>query len=235
VRSVSVDHERLMRESTDRVESALRSNNSIEQLVASRLLESPAIFRIWENEHSGLMREVANTGFRRTQAALLKKATFRLIHRKALFEYLRDQRVRGSARQRIVLTFHPTQDYTRSVIAEHEVYLRKACSFLCTSHVGANVVRDPSFFDPMRHYQALYAEYFQLFCRTHVDPAAADTDPQSELLPLLKYQLEECRKAIMHPQPEQEWLRREAELREPTGDTVRLLRPGSFTRRIPKQ
>jgi len=226
----SVNHERLMRESTDRVESALCSDSPIEQLVASRLLENPAIFRIWESEHSGLMREVANTGFRRTQAALLKKATFRLIHRKALFEYLRDQRVRGSARQRIVLSFHPTQDYTRSVIAEHEVYLRKACSFLCTSHVGANVVHDPGFFDPMRHYQALYAEYFQIFCRTHFGPDSADSEPQSELLPLLKYQLEECRKAIMHPQPEKEWLRREAELREPTGDTVRLPRLGSLKR-----
>jgi hypothetical protein len=229
---ISVDHQRLMRESTDRVESALRGDDPIEQLVVSRLLESPAMFRIWESEHSGLMKEVANTGAPRTQAALLKKATFQLLHRKAFFEYLRDQRIRGSARRRIVLTFHPTQDYTRSVIAEHEVYLRKACSFLCTSHVGANVVRDPSFFDPMRHYQALYAEYFQLFCRTHFGPTFADTDPQSELLPLLKYQLEECRKAIMHPQPEKEWLRREAELREPTGDTARLPRLGSFKREI---
>src|SRR5271170_7801074 len=222
MRRISVDHERLMRESTDRVESALRSDNPIEQLVASRLLESPATFRIWESEHSGLMRNVANTGFRRTQAALLKKATFRLIHRKALFEYLRDHRVRGSARQRIVLTFHPTQDYARSVIAEHEVYVRKACSFLCTSHVGANVVHDPGFFDPMRHYQALYAEYFQIFCRAHFGPASIEIEPLGALLPLLKFQLEEWRNALMNPQPEKEWLRREAELREPTGDTVRL-------------
>jgi hypothetical protein len=220
-----------MRESTDRVESALHSDNPIEQLVVSRLLESPAMFRVWESEHSGLMREVANTGFSRTQAAVLKKATFRLIHRKALFEYLRDQRVRGSARQRIVLTFHPTRDYTRSVIAEHEVYLRKACSFLCTSHVGANVVHDPSFIDPMKHYQALYAEYFQIFCRASFRAASAEIEPQSELLPLLKYQLEECRKAIMNPQPDNQWLKRETELREPTGDTVRLPRLGAFKRK----
>ncbi|MGC2257661.1 MAG: hypothetical protein WA594_05115 [Candidatus Sulfotelmatobacter sp.] len=231
MRSTSLDHQRLMRESTDRVGIALRGDNPIEQLVVSRLLESPAMFRIWESEHSGLMREVANTGFSRTQAALLKKATFRLIHRKALFEYLRDQRVRGSARQRIVLTFHPTRDYTRSVIAEHEVYLRKACSFLCTSHVGANVVHDPGFFDPMRHYQALYAEYFQIFCRTQFSPSSADAEPQRELLPLLKYQLEECRNAIMREQPADKWLRREAELREPTGDTARLPRLDGFRRK----
>jgi hypothetical protein len=82
----------------------------------------------------------------------------------------------------------------------------------------------------MRHYQALYAEYFQIFCRTHFAPASTDTELQNELLPLLKHQLEECRKAIMHSQPQKEWLRREAELREPTGDTVRLPRPGRLKR-----
>ncbi len=227
----SVDHQRLMRESTDRVQRALYSDNPNEQLVASRLLESPAAFRTWESEHSGLMREVANPSFRRTQAALLKKATFRLIHRKALFEYLRDNRVRGSARRRIIVSFHPTQDYTQSVITEHGLYLRKACSFLCTSHVGGNVVRDPGFFDPMRRYQALYAEYFQIFCSTHFGTESVDSEPQGELLPLLKHQLEECRMAIMNPQRETERLMREAELREPTGDTVRLPRLGGLQRK----
>jgi hypothetical protein len=227
----AVNHERLMRESTDRVQSALYSDNPNEQLVASRLLQSPAVFRTWESEHSGLMREVANPGFSRTQAALLKKATFRLIHRKALFEYLRDERIRGSVRRRIIVSFHPTQGYTQSVIAEHGLYLRKACSFLCTSHVGGNVVRDPCFFDPMSRYQALYAEYFQIFCNTHFGTDSADTEPQGALLPLLKYQLEECRIAIMNPRPETEWLMREAEMRQPTGDTVRLPRLGGFQRK----
>jgi hypothetical protein len=224
----SVDHKRLMRESTDRVHSALYSENPNEQLVASRLLESPAAFRAWENEHSVLMREVANPSFRRTQAALLKKATFRLIHRKALFEYLRDVRIRGAERRRIIVSFHPAQDYTRSVIAEHGLYLRKACSFLCTSHVGGNVVGDSGFFDPMRRYQELYAEYFQIFCSTHFGRDSTDIGPQAELLPLLKYQLEECRMAIMNPRPETEWLMREVELRHPTGDTVRLPQLGGF-------
>ncbi len=55
--------------------------------------------------------------------------------------------------------------------------------------------------------------------------------PQTELLPLLKHQLEECRLAIMNPRPETEWLMREAELRQPTGDTVRLPRLGGFQRK----
>jgi hypothetical protein len=231
VHRTSVDHERLMRESTDRVHSALYSTNPNEQLIASRLLESPSAFSTWEGEHSGLMREVANPSLRRTQAALLKKATFRLIHRKALFEYLRDERIRGSVRRRIIVSFHPAQDYTRSLIAEHGLYLRKACSFLCASHVGGNVVRDPGFFDPMRCYQELYAEYFQIFCSTHFGADSADTEAQRELLPLLKHQLEECRMAIMNPRPETEWPMRKAELHQASGDTVRLSRLGDFQRK----
>jgi hypothetical protein len=227
----AVTHERLMRESTDRVQSALYSADPNEQLVASRLMENPSAFGTWESEHSGLMLEVANPSFRRTQAALLKKATFRLIHRKALFEYLRDAQIRGNVRRRIIVHFHPAQDYSRAVIAEHGLYLRKACSFLCTSHVGGNVVRDPGFFDPMRCYQKLYAEYFQIFCRTNFGTDSDDTEPQEELLPLLKHQLEECRTAIMNPQPQTEWLMREAELRQPTGDTARLPRLGGFQRK----
>ena len=227
----SVDYKRLMRESTDRVHSALYSANPNEQLVARRLLENPSAFRAWEGEHSELMLEVANPSFGRTQATLLKKATFRLIHRKALFEYLRDARIRGSVRRRILVHFHPAQDYTRSIVAEHGLYLRKACSFLCTSHVGCNVVHDPGFLDPMRYYQELYAEYFQLFCSTHFGTDSADTEPQGELLPLLKHQLEQYRMAIMYPRPETEWLMREGELRQPTGDTIRLPRPGGFQRR----
>src|SRR3984885_1574050 len=211
-----------MRESTDRVQCALYSANPNEQLVASRLLESASAFQTWESEHSGLMLEVANPSFRRTQAALLKKASFRLIHRKALFEYLRDERIRGSVRQRIILSFHPAQDYTRSVIAEHGLYLRKACSFLCTSHVGGNVVRDPGFFHPMRRYQELYAAYFQIFCSTHFGTDSLEPEPQGELLPLLKHQLEECRKAVINPRPKTEWLVREDEFRQPPGQTGRL-------------
>src|SRR5271168_3045383 len=114
MRRNSVDHKSLMRESTERVHTALYSDIPNEQLVASRLMESPSAFQTWESEHSGLMREVANPSIRRTQAALLKKATFRLIHRKALFEFLRDARIRGSVRRRIIVSFHPAQDYTRS-------------------------------------------------------------------------------------------------------------------------
>jgi hypothetical protein len=221
VHPIAVNHQRLMRESTDRVQSALYGDDPNEQLIASRLLQNPATFRTWEDEHSGLMREVANYGFRRTQAALLKKATLRLIHRKALFEYLRDGKIRGSMRQRIIGYFHPAQDYSRSVVVEHGVYLRKAGSFLCTSHVGGHVVHDPGFLDPMRRYEELYAEYFDVFCCTHFSNDTDNAELYNGLMALLKRQLEECRLAIMNPRPAIGWVMREPGSRATTSDTLR--------------
>jgi len=55
----AISHARLMRESTARVESALRSDDDKEHLVAHRILESPHTWQLWECEHSGLMRQVA--------------------------------------------------------------------------------------------------------------------------------------------------------------------------------
>jgi hypothetical protein len=143
------------------------------------------------------MRQVAHHALRRTQAAVLKKSALRLIHRKAPFEYLRNSAARGEVRRRIIAAFHPTQSYTHAVVAEHGLYLRKACSFLCTSHVGSDVVHDAAFLDPMQRYEALYAEYFALYCSAHFAADPTESSLNTVLLPLLKYQVEECRKAIM--------------------------------------
>ncbi len=59
----AISHSRLMRESTDRIESALHSDDSKEKLVAHRLSENPATWQLWENEHSGLMRKLPNSAF----------------------------------------------------------------------------------------------------------------------------------------------------------------------------
>lgn len=213
---------RLMQESTDRIEIALHSENSTERLIATRVLENPSTWRQWEDEHSGLMRQVAVNGFWRMQAAILKKASLRLIQRKALFEYLRAREVRGTTRRRIFAYFHPTTGYTHAVVAEHALYLRKACSFLCTSHVGTEVVHDVGFLDPMHEYEALHTEYFQLFCDTYFGTNESESAPQTALLPLLKLELDECRKIIMNPGEHLERQLRDAEARRPAGDTMRL-------------
>jgi hypothetical protein len=216
----AISHARLMRESTERVEAALTSDDLTEQLIARRVLESPAIWQVWEREHSGLMHQVSHSNFRH-QVEGLKQTTFRLLHSKALFQYLRHNGVRGGQREQIIAHFRPGRSYEAAMIAEHGAYLRKACSFLCTSHLGSEVVRDPAFLDPMQRYEELYNEYFHLYCNGLVG-TTEESQSQRALLPLLKQELHAYRVAILDPRAAQPFLRREAELRRPTGDTQRL-------------
>ena len=217
----AISHLRLMRESTDRIETALRSDDDNERMVALRLAESTKSWQLWEDEHSGLMRQIADYGVLRTQAAALKQTALRLIHGKALFEYLRRNDVRGARLSRILAHFYPTRAYQHAVIAEHGGFVRKTCSFLCTSHVGAGLVRDPAFLDPMQHYESLYGEYFDRYCAT-LFPDGEVSAGDGSLLPLLKHQLNEWRWIILNPRQSQPRVKREQEMRRPTGDTQRL-------------
>ena len=220
----AISHSRLMRESTDRIETALHSDDSYEHLVARRLAESSKTWELWENEHSGLMRQVADYGVLRVQAAALRHTAVRLIHGKALFEYLRRNEVRGGDRTRIMHHFYPTRGYHYAIIAEHGAFIRKACSYLCTRHVGSDLVRDDAFLDPMQHYETLYSEYFDLYCSTLDSEEGAISASERALLPLLKHQLNEWRWIILHPRESIPRVNRERELRRPTGDTQRLPR-----------
>ena len=216
----ALSHERLMRKSTERVRAALDSADTGEQLIARRVFENPDAWGLWEREHSNLMRRVADSPAR-AQVEALKHTNFRLLHGKALFQYLKRCAVRGAQRHRVLAHFRPGRSYEAALISEHAAFTRKACSFLCTSHLGSEVVRDPAFLDPMTTYEELYAEYFELYCATLVAPSE-ETEARLALLPLLKHQLHEYRLAILDPRAAQPFLRREADLRRSTGDTQRL-------------
>jgi hypothetical protein len=211
----------LMRESTDRVESALRGEDAVEQMVAMRVVETPDAFHRWENEHAQLMRSVADYSALRNQLSALKQTTISLIHGKALFEHLKKKEVRGEDRNRLIHHFYPNRGYTFAMVAAHGAYVRKTCSFLCTHHVGAEVVRDPEFLDPLQHYEELYAEYFDLYCRLNL-PGGVDSLSEKALLPLLKHQLSEWRWAILNPREATPLIRRESRLRQATGETQKM-------------
>jgi hypothetical protein len=211
-----------MRESTDRIESALRGDDDKERQVAFRLAENSATWQRWESEHSSLMHLVADSSVLRTQAAALRQTAVRLIHGKALFDYLRRNQVRGLERARMLNHFYPARGYQYALIAEHGTYVRKACSYICATHVGTGVVHDPAFLDPMQHYENLYAEYFDLYCTTLFPSDGIQSASERSLLPLLKHQLNEWRWIVLNPREGLSRVKRERELRRATGDTQRL-------------
>jgi hypothetical protein len=222
VQRSAFSYARLMRESTASVERALRGEDPKEHVVAQRVLATPGSWHAWELEHSGLMRQVADFVALRNQSVALRHASLRLIHGKALFEYLKKHKLRRGARAKILQHFHRTLHYEHAVVAEHAIYVRKACSFLCAGHLGIELVRDPAFLDPMQQYENLFTEYFELYCSTLIPTAGEQPESEPALLPLLKHQLGEWRWVILNPKQSMPHLQRESELRRPAGDTQKL-------------
>jgi hypothetical protein len=208
---------RLMWASEQRLLQASQSEDSREAMVADRVLSNPSTQRLWHSAHSGYMHDVADHRRPGRQVTALRSVSMRLIHRKALFEYLRDDAVRGSGRRKIVALFHGSRPYIEALVAEHRTFILCACSQLCTTHIGSTLIADPEFDEDLRHYEALYLEYLRLFCAVRaLEPG--QPQPAHELLPYLKFKVNEARQAILD-------MRRIADrpnAADHIGDTVRL-------------
>jgi len=221
-------HARLMEESEIRLAAAAREGAPEEMLVASRIMDHPSAYRTWEAEHDRLLRGVSSHTRFASQMGALRSAAFTLIHRKALFEYIRECGVCGTKRHRLFALFYGgARDYANSVIAEHANFVRCSSSHICADHLAAQLMRDAAFQEPMQLYEEWYADYFRVFC----DVALAETAeeklvlaPVEALKPLLKHRLRQARDAILKlPEvPSTVW--REVELRKATGETQKLRR-----------
>ena len=221
--AAAIDHARLMRLSGDRIEEAARHGTARQQLVARRLIEDAGAWRAWEHEHDRMMRKVACAARGSAQARALKAASFALIERGSLFEFVVDRQLRGDARRRALHLFHGGRSYTDAVIAEHGNFIRAACSQLCAKHIGVVAMLDGAFQEPLARYEELFREYFHAFC----DVALAvrdDTEVLRALLPYLKHQVTELRRAILAMPRTLPDLLYEAEIRRPSGDTARMPR-----------
>jgi hypothetical protein len=220
-------HSRLMEESQSRLEAAARSGPPEEMLVASRIVEHPTSYRLWESEHDRLIRNVSANARLAPQIGALRSMAFGLIHRRALFEYLRTREVTGAKRHRLFALFHSGRDYANSVVAEHANFIRCSSSYLCTDHLAAQLMRDAAFDEPMQLYEEWYSEYFRVFCDVALAETAEEKSalaPLDALKPLLKHRLAQARDSILAlPRvPATVW--REVEIRKATGETQKLRR-----------
>jgi hypothetical protein len=193
-----LSHDRLMEESQRRLANAALSGSPVEERIATRIFDSARDYSRWEAEHATLMRGIAAERLPSVQKAQLLNTSLALIHRKALFEYLRDEQVRGVRRQEIMAHFLSHRDYASAVVSEHGRYVRSAASYLCSSHVGSHVMFDALFENPLAEYEELYASYFRAYCSVAL---ASDDDAVAKLTqPMLfdlKQQIGEWRKALI--------------------------------------
>ena len=187
----------LMDESEARIAGLAREGSTVQALIARRMIEEPHLYRHWEMEHERLMRSVAETRAHH-QVAALRSTCFGLIHRKAMFEYLRVQKVTGRDRHAVFELIYGDQDYARAVVSEHNNYVRSLSSLVCSHHLGLALLDDRAFGDPMSRYEARYADYFRAFCNSALTSNPYNNDDTvSTLLPYLKRQLGILRRAIL--------------------------------------
>jgi hypothetical protein len=218
-------HARLMQESQLRVEMTPHLHTPTDS-IASRVLESKDAYRRWEHEHDRLMRVVSRRLDFDGQVGALRHTAFSLVHRRALFQYLRErQQLNGNKRRRLLAIFYGCLDYTNAIITEHWNFIRCSSSYLCTQHLGEHLMHDAAFDEPLQLYELWYTEYFRAYCDCELDESEEERHGKiglNELRPLLKYRVAEARNAIlaMPHNPEKEW--RELEIRKPNGDTQRL-------------
>lgn len=193
-----ISHNQLMDESERRLHSAAHCGLPIEETVAARILDNAKDYHRWEGEHASIMKRIAIERRCEMQKSALLCASLSLIHRKALFEYLRDRNIRGNERRRLIAFFFSHRDYDSAVIAEHGNYLRSAASYLCSSYVGRQLLLDEIFDEPLQQYEDLYADYFRAYCDSALlsnhDPAAGYVRPL--VLPL-KQQVTQWRSALL--------------------------------------
>src|SRR4029077_5218666 len=134
-------HARLMEESEWRVERATDSRAPAD-VIASRVFETRDTYKSWCLEHDRLMRAVSSRDRIAQQVTALRTTAFTLLHRRAVFEYLRDRGITGPKRHKLFALFYGCRDYTNAVLAEHGNYVRCSSSYLCTHHIADELMHD---------------------------------------------------------------------------------------------
>jgi hypothetical protein len=222
-----LSHARLMEASESRIETMAREGSAPQALVARRILDDTRLYRHWESEHDRLMRSVANEGRTERQVLALRSACFGLIHRRALFEYLRVQKITGRDRHAVFELLYSGQDYAKAIVTEHSNYVRSTSSLICSHHVGLELLEDRAFGDPLLRYEHRYADYFRVFCGSAVTSNRYNSDDTlSTLVPYLKRQLGVLRRGIlaMPRVPEINGLHN-LTIREPAANSQRMSTP----------
>lgn len=197
MRSRRISSSILMDVSESRIELARRSGSAEERMFVQRLFEKPATYGRWEAYHYGLMKTVAADHTAKGQLLNLRKASFGLVHRKALFQHLRDNQVVGTDREALFSAFYGPTDFANAVIAEHGNFLRSNSSLICVDHLDRALMSDARFSAELSRYQTGYAEYFSMYCNWVIAENRGEDYPLRWMLRELKQDLQRMQVTLL--------------------------------------
>jgi hypothetical protein len=165
------------------------SGEDEQRQVVRRMCATPAGYRQWLSFHSGLMRHVGGTGSRQAQIATMRQKSFELIHRQALFQYLRDNSLPDESREAVVAAFHGSREFRRALVAEHARYLQSNSSLYCTRYLNDSILRDASFGRGLDGYAEVYMDFFDHYCSWLIAESRDEKYMPRYLIPAFKAKL----------------------------------------------
>ena len=216
----------LMDSSQQLVHATAREEQGEIGLAASRLLNDHAEWQMWEKQFGAVLRRILIPVRRAEQIRVLRVAGFSWIHDAVPFRHMRDQGLRGESRQRLIRGLHDSSGFARAMVTEYRNFIRSTCSFACSAHIGESIFGDEIFIDSMSRYRDVYAEYFRSYCDVHFSTRRQWSGGSIALLPMLKLQAAELRRAILDYPRSALWLEKELRYRARSGDTQELPVPG---------
>ena len=156
-------HRKLMDESEYALREACDSSSQRVSRIVSTLIGDSQKYRHWEANHADLLLPVAEQSNKNRQILALRKLEVQLVHRRALFNLLRSQEVRGKAREKLFRLFRATRDFQDAVIAEHQQYMMAMSSRVSADHL-IDVMHDERSKRLIDQYEETYADYFKMKC-----------------------------------------------------------------------
>jgi len=173
-----------MRESEQAVQAHASGGDEIPQRVCSQLLANPPRYSEWHAQHEIKMRRVIA---RRRDPLIVGLRTVAIgqVHRTAVVNYLRLNRISGAARDQTLALFHGVSDPRDAALAEHRGYVVAASTQVC-AHDLLDLVGDRDGLDLLRQYQLAYDQYFAIFCDRARARQVGETFLLDSLLPEVK-------------------------------------------------
>lgn len=156
-------HKTLMDESEQALWTAAERKTGADARIAQQILGDSKSHGLWEAQHADLMLPVAERSGRVPQVIALRDIEVRLVHRRALFEHVREHQLRGRPRERLFQVFYGSRDFQDAVMAEHRQYKLAVSSRVSADHL-INVMHDPISKQLLAQYETLYSQYFDLYC-----------------------------------------------------------------------
>ena len=149
-----------------------------------QLLDDGRHYQAWEVSHARLMHRIADGAQPRGQALALRATSLSLIHRRGLFDYLRNHGVRGKVRERMLQAFYGPIDYRTAVLTEHRQFVLAASSGYCTD-VLVGSIHDGEGARLIERYARLYRDYFEVFGHFVTAEMTEEADVASALKPIM--------------------------------------------------